>query len=116
MIQGIHHIAIIVSNEDNVSFYRNLGFEVFKRVERQHDIVLLLSGHGVQLEIFVDGRHPQRSTPEPLGVRHWALRVDDIQKTGQALGVEIESAMNDWEGKRFCFISDPDGNIVELHE
>ena len=52
-------------------------------MERQHDIVLLLYEHGVQLEIFVDGRHLQRSTSEPLGVRHWALGVDDIQKTSQ---------------------------------
>lgn len=116
MIQGFHHFAVIVSSEESVGFYEKLGFSVFHRRERKYDTVLLLYGHGVQIEMFIDPNHPPRSTPEPLGVRHVALRVDDIEKTVEELGLEIGPIMNDWIGQRFCFAVDPDGNAVELHE
>ena len=116
MIQGVHHFAIIVSNEASVEFYERFGFEVFKRVEREYDTVVLLYGHGIQLEMFVDVNHPMRQAPEPLGMRHLALRVDDIEKTGKDLNLDIGAIMKDWVGSRFCFIVDPDGNVVELHE
>ena len=116
MIQGVHHMAIIVSNEDSIAFYERFGFEVFKRVVRKQDTVVLLYGHGIQLEIFVDVSHPVRSFPEPLGLRHLAIRVDDIEKTIQELNLKTGSIMKDWVGTRFCFTADPDGNSVELHE
>lgn len=116
MIQGIHHFAIIVSNEDSVAFYKRLGFEVFNRMARTHDTVVLLCGHGIQIEMFVDAGHPGRQVPEPLGLRHLALRVDDIEKTREELSLEIGKIMKDWVGNRFCFITDPDGNVIELHE
>ena len=116
MIQGIHHFAIIVSSENTVKFYERLGFEIFKRVERQQDVVLLLYGHGIQLEIFVDSTHPTRHVPEPLGLRHLALKVDDIAKTSSELELDVGPVMEDWVKKRFCFTSDPDRNTIELHE
>lgn len=116
MIQGVHHFAIIVSNEESVAFYERLGFEVFKRVERTQDTVILLYGHGIQLEMFVDASHPDRQIPEPLGLRHLALRVDNLEKTSREFNMELGPIMNDWVGDRFCFIADPDGNVVELRE
>ena len=116
MIQGVHHFAVIASSEDSVAFYTRLGFEEFKRIERQHDTVVLLYGHGIQLEIFVDASHPARAVPEPMGLRHLALRVDDIEKTRQELGLETSPVMTDWVGERYCFPADPDGNKIELHE
>ena len=116
MIQGVHHFAVIASSEDIVAFYQRLGFEEFKRVERNNDTVVLLYGHGLQLEIFVDASHPPRSVPEPMGLRHLALRVDDVEKTSKELCLEIGPIMTDWVGKRYCFAADPDGNQFELHE
>ena len=116
MIQGIHHFAMIVRSEESIAFYERLGFMVFKRVEREHDIVVLFRGYGIQLEIFVDATHPPRSNPDPLGLRHLALHVDDIEKTGHELGLELGPIMKDWVGDRFCFIADLDGNIIEFHE
>lgn len=116
MIQGIHHFAVIVSSLASLDFYRKLGFEEFKRVERRYDTVVLLYGHGIQIECFIDPTHPPRSNPDPLGLRHIALRVDDIEKTIEELECEAGPIMNDWVGEKFCFIADPDGNTVELHE
>ena len=116
MIQGIHHLALIVSSEDIVMFYKKFGFKEFKRIERNLDTVFLLQGYGIQLELFVDASHPLRSMPEPLGLRHIALKVDDIEKVIEDLSLVSSLIMNDWVGARCCFIKDPDGNTIELHE
>ncbi len=117
MIQGIHHFEVIVSDEESVAFYEKLGFKEFFRREREHDVVVLLRGYGVQIELFIDPNHPPRSIqPENLGLRRLALKVDDIEKTVQALGLKIGKITNDWLGSRFAFITDPDGVPIELHE
>lgn len=116
MIQGIHHFAIIVSREECIAFYTRLGFKIFKRIERKYDTVVLLYGHGIQIEAFVDPKHPSRSMPESVGLRHLALKVDDIKKTILDLGVETGSITEDWVGVKYCFITDFDGNPIELHE
>jgi len=116
MIQGIHHLALIVRDGECVTFYRKIGFEVFKRIERKYDTIFLLRGYGIQLELFVDQNHPSRSNPEPLGLRHLAFYVDDIEKTLQMLGLGTVSISYDWVGEKYCFIADPDGNTIEFHE
>ena len=116
MIQGIHHFAIIVSSEECIAFYHRLGFEVFKRIEREYDTVVLLRGHGVQLEVFIDANHPSRPKKEPLGLRHLALKVDKIEEMSRELGLAIGPIMNDWVGAKYCFTTDLDGNTIELHE
>ena len=99
-----------------MAFYKKLGFLVFKRVERKQDVVVLLYGHGINIEMFVDAGHPRPSIPEPLGLRHLALQVDDIVMTSKNLNLEIGPIMKDWLGEKFCFAVDPDGNKIELHE
>lgn len=117
MIQCIHHFAIIASSESSVNFYKKLGFHESFRKVRAYDTVVLLDGYGIQLEIFVDPNHPERATkPENLGLRHLALRVDNIETTASELGLEIGQIMNDWVGVRFAFTADPDGLPIELHE
>ena len=64
----------------------------------------------------MDASHPPRSDLEPLGLRHLALRVDNIEKARQELGLESGPVMKDWVGGRYCFAKDPDGNNIELHE
>lgn len=115
MIQGLHHIALISSAEESVLFYERLGFRKFFRKERAQDTVVLLEGNGFQLEIFIDPNH-SKSEREPIGIRHMALRVDSIEETLAELEVESGPIMSDWFGARFCFIKDPDGLMVELHE
>lgn len=117
MITGVDHFAIIVSSEDVVSFYKKLGFEEVFRKKRSHDTVVLLDGFGTRMEIFIDSRHPMRAIkPENLGLRHLALKVDQIEKTAEELKIKIGTIQSDWVGIRFAYTKDPDGNIVELHE
>ena len=122
MISTIHHFAIIISKEENLSFYHNLGFsEVFRKV-RVYDTVILMDGYGMELEIFIDPRHLRWSGLEPLGIRHFALKVDKIENEIERLKVssqeviEFGPIMSDWRGERFVFLKDPDGTVIELHE
>ncbi len=115
MIQGLHHIALISSSEESVRFYEKLGFQESFRKRREKDAVVLLEGYGIQLEMFIDPNHP-RFEQEPIGFRHISLRVNSIEETVDELGIESGSIMSDWLGARFCFIKDPDGLTIELHE
>ena len=117
MINGFHHFAIISSSERSVEFYKKLGFVEGFRRERPYDTVVLLEGFGIKIEIFVDPRHPERATaPENLGLRHIALKVDNLESTLEALGLSPDRILSDWVGERFCYVQDPDGLPVELHE
>ena len=108
MVAGIHHISIIASSEPSVEFYAKLGFQVYKRINRKHDTVVLMDGFGIGLEIFIDPRH-SRPIEEPLGFRRLSLKVDSLD------GID-GTVMTDWNGERYVNISDPDGNVIQLHE
>ena len=109
----LDHIALIVSKEENLSFYEKLGFKEKNRIERGYDTVVFLSCGDVVLEVFVDSNHPARvSGPEALGLRHLCFVVEDLSK----VGVECEEIRTDWFGRRFTFCRDYDGQPIELKE
>ena len=119
MIFAFHHIAVIVSSERSLEFYRILGYrESFKK--RKNDLVVLMDDFGIQLEMFVDPSHLKAGE---VGLRHFALCVDDRLedeigrlKAAFADNLEIGPIMSDWNGIRFCFIKDFDGLQIELRE
>lgn len=122
MITTIHHVAIIVSSDKCLEFYRLLGFNEFFRKTRKRDTVVLMEGFGFQLEFFIDPTH-QKSANEPLGIRHLALTVDGnledeiMRLTSLSSAVlDVGSIMKDWTQNRFCFVKDYDGIPVELRE
>ena len=117
MASALHHISIICSSESSVLFYEKLGFHEFFRKERGYDTVVLMEGYGFRLEIYIDPSHPPRSaSPENLGIRHFSLRVENIEKVISNLGLSAEQIRTDWLDQRYCFIVDPDGLPVQLHE
>ncbi len=118
MITGVQHIALLISSEECLNFYKILGFAETFRKERKADTVVLLDGYGMQLEVFVDSHHTKRAEglEEPIGCRHFALLVDNLEVTLEELALPHTDIGTDWTGVRYCYISDPDGNQVELHE
>ena len=128
MITSLHHVALIVSSKESLRFYELLGFSEIFRKARTYDVVVLMEGHGIQLEIFIDSRHPVHLSgmEEPVGLRHFALTVSDslvdeievLKATFSTAGYELDVGpiMEDWTGVRFCFIKDFDGLSVELRE
>ena len=111
----LDHIALIVSKEENLSFYEKLGFIEKNRIERGYDTVVFMECDGLLLEVFIDPNHPARVTnPEALGLRHIAFVVESLEEVMR--DVECEEIRTDWFGRRFTFTKDPDGQPIELKE
>ncbi len=150
MIRGVDHLNLVVADlARSVAFYTEvLGFEkthdVFMEGEWIDRIVGLRAvkgrvafvvppGGGLRLELLqyeapVGTERPENSAPNTLGLRHFALRVDDMAATVaklKAAGVTLFSepvkvpagvvkfAAGD---KTLVYFLDPDGVIVELAE
>lgn len=111
----LDHIALIVSKEENLSFYEKLGFIEKNRIERGYDTVVFMECNGLLLEVFIDPNHPARvSGPEALGLRHIAFVVESLEEVMR--DVECEEIRIDWFGRRFTFCRDYDGQPIELKE
>lgn len=111
----LDHIALIVSKEENLAFYKKLGFKEKNRIEREYDTVVFMECDGLLLEVFIDPNHPERvSEPEALGLRHIAFVVESLEEVMSV--VECEEIRTDWFGRRFTFTKDPDGQPIELKE
>jgi len=83
MFNSVHHIAIIVSDLKTAKeFYcGKLGFEIVRENIRneKNDIKLDLKiNENTELEIFVKKDAPERPSPEAMGLRHLAFKVDNI--------------------------------------
>jgi len=126
MLTSIHHIAIICSDyHRSRQFYTEvLGLQVIREVYREerqsYKLDLALNGHYV-IELFSFPSPPPRvSRPEAAGLRHLAFSVDDIEAIVARLAtfnVAAEPIRTDeFTGKRFTFISDPDGLPIEFYE
>ena len=111
----LDHIALIVSKEENLSFYEKLGFKEKNRIERGYDTVVFMECNGLLLEVFIDPNHPARVTnPEAMGLRHIAFVVESLEEVMSV--VQCEEIRTDWFGRRFTFTKDPDGQPIELKE
>ena len=126
MINKVHHIAIICSDyEVSKTFYTDvLGLTIIREVYRaerlSYKLDLELNGtYIIELFSFPDPvKRPSR--PEAAGLRHLAFEVDDLDKVVRVLnskGVEAELIrVDEFTGKRFTFISDPDQLPIEFYE
>lgn len=115
MITGIHHFAIIVSSENSIAFYEKLGFKKSFQKVRENDIVILLEGYDICLEMYIDPSHPERSVnPERIGLRHLALKVDSCERISEQF--DCGPIQKDWVGVNYCYTHDPDGLPIEFHE
>lgn len=111
----LDHIALIVSKEENLSFYEKLGFIEKNRIERGYDTVVFMECDGLLLEVFIDPNHPARVTnPEAMGLRHIAFVVESLEEVMSV--VQCEEIRTDWFGRRFTFCRDCDGQPIELKE
>ncbi|KGM52252.1 hypothetical protein N800_11495 [Lysobacter daejeonensis GH1-9] len=125
-LRRIHHVAIICSDYPrSKAFYSQvLGLPVLAeayRAARSSWKLDLALPDGGQLELFSFPAPPPRpSYPEACGLRHLAFEVDDVAAAAkhlQALGVDVEAIrVDEFTGRRFTFLADPDGLPIELYE
>jgi len=103
------------------------------------DTLMGIIGTRIQIRQFSDPRHHQffelihypdhpadavnRSLTSPLGLAHLALSVPDldavVERTVQhGLGSVVSGprSLPEFDGARFVFLKDPEGNLVELME
>ena len=122
----VHHIALICTDYDaSKRFYTDvLGLRIIRevyRAERQsYKLDLALAGQYV-IELFSFPNPPPRpSQPEAAGLRHLAFAVDDVDAALARLqqqGVACEPVrVDEFTGRRFTFLADPDGLPIELYE
>jgi glyoxylase I family protein len=110
---ALDHIALIVTKEENLKFYEKLGFREKTRIIRNYDTVVIMEHDEIILEIFVDSNHPERvEFPEQKGLRHIAFGVNDLSK----IDIPYGELRNDWFGRKYVFIKDPDGQPIEIIE
>lgn len=125
-IKRVHHIAIICSDyQKSKHFYTNiLGFTVEAenyREDRQSYKLDLSLNNIYTLELFSFPNPPQRvSRPEAVGLRHIAFETDDINRAVNWLSqnniVTEPIRTDEFTGKKFTFLSDPDNLPIELYE
>lgn len=126
MLKNIHHIAIICSNyEVSKKFYTEvLGLtiiqEIYRSERQSYKLDLALNGNYV-IELFSFPNPPKRvSRPEASGLRHLAFAVDNLEviinhlNQNQIISEPIR--IDEFTGKRFTFISDPDDLPIEFYE
>jgi len=150
MISAIDHLNIVVSDlERSVKFYTEvLGFEKTNTVHLEGDWIDSIVGlKGVDADVAfivapagepkiellcynspIGDSLPANSLANTIGLRHIALRVDDIQASSKKLkdaGVKLLSepiavptsvvAQNPVR-KTLCYFHDPDGVLLEIAE
>lgn len=121
MMKGLHHIAVIVSDEAvSLRFYEALGFRCVSRRERpqRQDVIVMLEAAGITLEMFVQTGKPKRlSFPEAYGLRHLALRYDCVEEMHGKLAAWNPEPLrtDDFTGEKMFFVMDPDGLPIEIH-
>jgi len=94
--------------------------EVFRKERNSYKLDLEVGGL-YQIELFSFPEPPPRpSRPEAAGLRHLAFEVDDIELAiaeVNAHGVITEPIrVDEFTGKRFTFMADPDGLPIEFYE
>jgi glyoxylase I family protein len=125
-INALHHVAVICSNyATSKAFYTDiLGFEIKQEVYRTErasfKLDLAIAGH-YQIELFSFPNPPQRpSRPEACGLRHIAFEVDSVAAVFEELtykNIAVEPIrIDEFTGKKFTFIADPDGLPIEFYE
>ena len=123
MARNFVHTCLRVRDERaSVAFYESLGFEERGRLnfDSAYNVYLGLPGDGDTLELTVNlGQDEPYEQGEAFS--HIAITVDDIDAAVAALaerGIEPEKPPFHPGGREdvgpICFVSDPDGNRVEL--
>lgn len=126
MFHKVHHIAIICSDyEKSKHFYTKiLGLtivqEVYRKERQSYKLDLALNGNYC-IELFSFPNPPKRiSRPEACGLRHLAFEVsnlDDIINHLNSNNIHSEPIrIDEFTGKRFTFIADPDALPIEFYE
>ena len=84
------------------------------------ELMFLEFTNGQCVELFTGGKEEMKHPSDAIGYMHFCLVVNDIHQALAhltAMNAKIERPLFDGRAKqKIFFISDPDGNIIELME
>jgi len=121
MIIGLAHVCFTVSKlEVSIEFYQNkLGFkhafDFINESGKRFGVYLHIGGRSF-IELF-EGKLEQQAKGQSY--RHICLEVKDIKDTAISLrsqGIEVSEVKMGSDNSWQAWLSDPDGNRIELHE
>lgn len=118
------HVAFKVSDvERSIRWYRDAfgARKVYhaKQEGNRPELMFLEFAKGQFVEFFTNGKNRVEQPPDPIGYLHFCLLVDDLEaalKHLAAMNVHPDRRFIGRAGQRIAFISDPDGNSIELME
>ena len=118
------HIAFRVADaERSVRWYADaFGTKKIYHAERQGErpeLMFLEFANGQCIELFPGGKNLFASPADPIGYIHFCLVMDNLDQALEHLAkmnVKPERKFIGRAKQRIAFISDPDGNSIELME
>jgi catechol 2,3-dioxygenase-like lactoylglutathione lyase family enzyme len=118
------HVAFKVADtERSVRWYADaLGAKKIYQAEQQRDrpeLMFLEFANGQCIELFPGGKNRLASPADPIGYIHFCLVLDNLEQALEHLAkmnVKPERKFIGRAKQRIAFISDPDGNSIELME
>jgi lactoylglutathione lyase len=82
------------------------------------ELMFLEFAKGQCVEFFTNGKNKPEQPADPIGYLHFCLLVDDLDAALEHLAaMNVQPDRGPFTGRgnyRIAFISDPDGNIIEL--
>jgi catechol 2,3-dioxygenase-like lactoylglutathione lyase family enzyme len=118
------HVAFRVADaERSVRWYADaFGAKKIYHAERQGErpeLMFLEFANGQCIELFPGGKNLFASPADPIGYIHFCLVLDNLDQALEHLAkmnVKPERKFIGRAKQRIAFISDPDGNSIELME
>jgi catechol 2,3-dioxygenase-like lactoylglutathione lyase family enzyme len=118
------HVAFRVADtERSVRWYADvLGAKKIYHAERQGErpeLMFLEFANGQCIELFPEGKNHLASPADPIGYIHFCLVLDNLDQALEHLAMMNVKPERKFIGRakqRIAFISDPDGNSIELME
>lgn len=125
-ITRVNHVGLRVRDmEVAKEFYGRLGFKFLAGPVGPEPVAVIEHDSGVNINLILNASEdassenvlmdvPQKHT----GFTHIALEITDTESVEaqlDSLGIEITERV-EFEGAKFFFIRDPDGNVIEFHK
>ena len=126
-ITRINHVGLRIRNLDTArSFYEKLGFEFIVGPIGPEPVAVMEHPAGININFILNASEDASEenllmdVPEKhTGYTHIALEITDTEQVEQqvmAVGIEITETVELADGRKFFFIRDPDGNVIEFHK
>ena len=125
-ISRINHIGLRVRSLDvSKSFYEKLGFMFLAGPVGPEPVAIVEHPSGININLILNASEeaPKKnvlmeSAIKHPGYTHVALEILDYnsaERKIEEMGVAITGRV-EFEGARFFFVRDPDGNVIEFHQ